>query len=208
MTSSSADPERPLARRRYDSPVRRRQATQTRERIVAAATDLVRERASWDWVGVTAAAVAQRAGVHERTIFRHFHVEGDLRTAVAEHLEGQAGVVDGVPGLRDLGAGVGELFAYLASIPGATAPDRVDPALATIDARRRESVAAAVAAAAPDLTADQQRQAAAVLDVLGGVPSFRRLVTGWQLDAETAARSARWAIDLLSSALLAGEGPQ
>ncbi len=195
------------ARRRYDSPLRREQVARTRERIVAAGADLVLELASWDWRGVTVAAVAERAGVHERTVFRHFPTEQELRRQVAERLERAAGVVEGTPALRELGGVVRRLFTYLASVPGVSAPSHVDPAIASVDARRRESVVASVAAAAPDLPPAEQRQVAAVLDVLAGVPTFRRLTVAWELDAEEAARVAAWAVDLSGRrALVTGAG--
>src|SRR5262245_58672451 len=57
--------------RRYDSVVRRERAAQTRDRIVAAGSELAHEFASWDWKPLTFRAVADRAGVGERTVYRH-----------------------------------------------------------------------------------------------------------------------------------------
>ena len=58
MSETSSD-----SRRRYDSSARRAQAARTRERIVAAAVELVHDFASWNWDELTFRAVAARAGV-------------------------------------------------------------------------------------------------------------------------------------------------
>jgi AcrR family transcriptional regulator len=59
----------PVGRRRYQSPLRQRQASRTRELILAAYADLVVAQGT---SAVTMAAVADRAGVAERTVYRHF----------------------------------------------------------------------------------------------------------------------------------------
>src|SRR5204862_2508851 len=59
-------------RRKYDSPVRRRQAAETRERIIAAGVDILHGFPVWNWRALTVGAVAERAGVNERTVYRHF----------------------------------------------------------------------------------------------------------------------------------------
>jgi AcrR family transcriptional regulator len=197
----------PEGRRRYDSPLRREQAARTRERIVCAGAELVRELASWDWREVTVAAVAERAGVHERTVFRHFATEQLLRREVADRLEVAAGVVEGTPELTELSDVVRRLFRYLAQVPAVRTPPRVDPALAGVDRRRRDSILSAVTASAPDLPECEQRQVAAVLDALGSFPTFRRLVLAWELDVEDAARAASWAVDLVVAAVLDGVRP-
>jgi len=40
--------------------------------VIAAGSELVRQLPSWDWREVTFRAVAERAGVGERTVYRHF----------------------------------------------------------------------------------------------------------------------------------------
>ena len=69
-------------RRRYDSPLRRERAAQTRERITDAGVALVRELPTWDWQGLTFAAVAARAQVSVRTVYRYFATERDLHDAI------------------------------------------------------------------------------------------------------------------------------
>jgi AcrR family transcriptional regulator len=75
------------ARRRYDSPVRRERAAQTRERILAAGAELLHGFPIWNWGALTVPAVATRAGVTERTVYRYFANERALRDAVLGRLE-------------------------------------------------------------------------------------------------------------------------
>ena len=47
---------------------------------------------SWHWNALTFRAVAERAGVGERTVYRHFPTERHLHDAVMARLEEEAGV--------------------------------------------------------------------------------------------------------------------
>src|SRR4029453_2711712 len=80
------------ARRRYDTTLRRQQAAGTRERIVAAGSELLHSSSIRDWRALTIRAVAERAGVNERTVYRHFVNEQGLRDAVMHRLEEEAGI--------------------------------------------------------------------------------------------------------------------
>src|SRR6185312_1564299 len=108
-TSSSKRTER----RRYDSPVRREQAAATRERIVAAGSELVHEFDSWHWDALTFRAVAERAGVGERTVYRHFPTEQHLHDAVMVRLESEAGVSYEDVDLTNIGEVTARVFASL-----------------------------------------------------------------------------------------------
>src|SRR5215831_19683750 len=74
-------------RRSYNSPVRREQTADTRQRILAAASRLLHEFPTWNWRELTVRAVAKRAGVSERTVYRYFLSERELRDAVLRQLE-------------------------------------------------------------------------------------------------------------------------
>ena len=63
-------------------------------RILTAGAELVRGFEGWDWSGLTFRSVAERAGVNERTVYRHFPTERDLRAAVLAELTERAGVDD------------------------------------------------------------------------------------------------------------------
>lgn len=120
--------------RRYDSPVRREQAAETRERILESGAALVHQQASWDWSGLTMRAVAAKAGVHERTVHRHFATERELRAAIVQRLLEESGI--SLEGLRldDLPEQVGRLFGYLSSFTVAAVPlRRLDAGVSTRD---------------------------------------------------------------------------
>jgi AcrR family transcriptional regulator len=192
--------------RRYDSPVRRERTAQTRERIVTAGAALAQELSSWDWRKLTIRAVAERAGVHERTVYRHFPTEQDLRAAVVQRLEQDAGVqVEGI-GLDEVADHVVDLFGYLSAFSSSTERP-LDASLAAMDQKRKDAILAAVTEAAPDWGDDDRLLAAAMLDVLWGVPSYRRLVSGWGLQSDEALRGTTWVIDLVVEAVRAGRAP-
>src|SRR6201988_2725814 len=80
------------SRRRYDNRARLQKAAQTRERIVVAGSDLVHGFETWNWRDLTFKAVAERAGVGERTVSRPFPTERPLHDAVMQRLESEAGI--------------------------------------------------------------------------------------------------------------------
>lgn len=193
--------------RRYDSPIRREQAAETKSKIVEAGAALVHERASWDWSSLTVRAVAAKAGVHERTVHRHFATERELRAAIVQRLLVESGVsIDGVR-LEEVPQHVEQLYTYLSSFSTGAGP-RTEPAVDDIDTRRRAAILAMVRADAEALTQEQQHLAAAVLDVLWGVASYQRLSGGWDLDAADAARGVNWLIGLMTDAIKDGRGPE
>jgi AcrR family transcriptional regulator len=192
--------------RRYDSPLRRKRTAETRERIIEAGSALVHDLSSWDWRSVTVRAVAARAGVHERTVHRHFATERDLRAAVLQRLLEESGVtVEGMR-LEDLPGHVEQLFDYLASFSSSTERPP-DPALLALDERRKAAILATVSVDAKGLCDHEQRLAAAMIDVLWSLASYRRLINGWGLDAAEAARGVNWLISLITDAIRGGRRP-
>src|SRR6201991_4981240 len=85
MSESSIAPTRS-----YDNRTRQQKAAQTRERITAAGSELVHGFDSWNWRDLTFKAVAERAGVGERTVYRHFHTERHMHDDVMKRLESEA----------------------------------------------------------------------------------------------------------------------
>ncbi len=202
--SAAADPAPP--RRRYDSPLRRQRAAETRERIIGAGADLLHELPIWDWGALTVRAVAARSEVNERTVYRYFPSERALRDAVLVRLEQESGVeLDGMQ-LEDVADVTARMFEYVSSFPLAprTPPD---PTVLAANQRQREALLSAVAAAAGTSSPPEPTIAAAMLDVLWSVVSYERLVAEWGLDPEDAIRGLTWVIGLVEDAIRAGHAP-
>ena len=162
---------------------------------------------SWDWHGLTFRAVAERAGVSERTVYRHFATERELRDAVMRHLEEEAGVSYEGLVLGDLAEVTALVFSSRGSF--AASPMIVDdPTFVAEDQLRRDALRDAVAAAAAEWTDIERDQAAGLLDVLWSVPSFERLVTQWGLGTEDATDTITWALDLVVAAIHAEQPPR
>jgi AcrR family transcriptional regulator len=207
------------ARRSYEGSQRARQAAATRERILAAAADIVHALPDWDWRDLTVRAVARRAEVDESTVYRHFSSERNLRDAVLRRLVSEAGVdLDGLR-LANFGEVLGQTFSYLATFPVTSAPANPaasgsagdaghDPAFAALDDRRRDALLAAVARAAPDWEDDKRRMAAAAIDAYWSVTVYQRMVSTWDLDTEQATGAVTWVIDLIETAVRTGRGPR
>jgi AcrR family transcriptional regulator len=200
---STVTPER----RRYDSPVRRQQLAETRERMLDAGSALVHGFPTWDWRALTFRAVAERAGVSERTVYRHFATERELRDAVMHRLEVEAGVSYEGIGLDDLAEVTALVFSARASFAASSSMAVDDPTFVAEDELRRDALRDAVAAAATDWTAADRDMAAGLLDVLWSVPSFERLVVQWGIAGDDATRVITWALDLVATAIRAGNSP-
>jgi AcrR family transcriptional regulator len=194
--------------RPYDAPRRREQVERTRERIVAAGSELVHEFATWDWHALTFRAVAGRAGVGERTVYRHFPTERHLHDAVMQRLEQEAGVSYEELTLADLTAVTERVFRSRVSFSaGASISVPDDPTFVAADERRRRALLEAVSAGAPNWSDSQQRAVAALLDVLWNLPTYERLVGAWQLPAADAELAISWLIETLASQVNNGEPP-
>ena len=194
------------ARRPYDSTLRRERAAQTRERIVLAGAELIRRASIRDWRDLTIRAVAERAGVNERTVYRHFANERVLRDEVMHHLEQKVGVDLGRMRLEDVAGAAARIFEHLSAYP----LDRrrpIDPTLIEANRRQHDALLAAVESEAEGWTERDRTIAAATLDVLWSVASYERIVVDWQLDHEDAVRAITWAVGLVDEAIRQGRRP-
>jgi AcrR family transcriptional regulator len=193
-------------RRRYDSPLRRQRAAETRERIVTAGAEILHEQAIWNWRALTVRGVAERAGVNERTVYRHFPTERHLRDAVLARLTDEAGVDLEELRLENLRAVTARVLEFVSSFP---LEDRSpgDPTLVAADARLREALLAAVGPETDGWSDVDRSLAAAVLDTLWTVFTYERLVARWGLDPKDAIRGVTWAIGLVEEAIREGRRP-
>lgn len=193
-------------RRRYHSPLRRRRAAETRDRIIAAGAELLHDHAVWNWQALTVRGVAERAGVNERTVYRHFANERQLREAVMVRVQQEAGVdLEGLA-LGDLQAVTARIFAYVSSFP-LEPRTQLDATLTAASRRQREALLVAVGSQTRKWTGADRALAAAMLDVLWSVSAYERLVADWKLDPEEASRGVTWVMGLVQEAIRANRRP-
>ena len=195
-------------RRTYDSSLRRERAAQTRKRIVDAGLQLAHECPVWDWRALTIRAAAERAGVSERTVYRHFPGEREFHDAVMQRMEEQAGVTLEALRLEDVAEAAARVFAHVSSFPMVPRTPPLDPTLTATDQRRRASLLKAVAPATPGWPDTDHRMAAGMLDILWAVMSYERLVTAWELSPQQATRAITWVIGLIEAAVREGRAPE
>ncbi len=194
------------ARRRYDSPVRRQRAAETRERILTAGAELLHGFPTWNWAALTVRAAAERAGVNERTVYRYFATERELRDAVLERFEEESGVDVVGLALDDVAAVTARMLEYVSSFPIAPRTPR-DDTVAAANARQRAALLAALEPHTAAWSQDDRTVAGAVLDVLWSVVSYERMVVDWELAPDDAIRGLTWAIELVEAAVRNGASP-
>ncbi len=198
--------ERPAGTRRlYDSSTRRARAAETHERIVRAGSELLHDASVRDWRSLTVRAVARRAGVNERTVYRHFGNERGLHDAIMGRFEEEAGIDLADMDLDGVELAAARILDYVATFPRDYRPPS-DPTLDDAGRRQRHALERAVAGAAPSWPADERVEVAAALDVLWSVGTYERLVIDWQLDHDRAVRTVRWVIGLVLDAVRRGPG--
>jgi AcrR family transcriptional regulator len=171
-----------------------------------AGVELLRESPIRDWRALTVRSIAQRAGVNERTVFRHFANERSVRDAVMHRVEQEAGVELAQVELEGIARNAARILRHVASYPAA-APLELDPTLADARRRQHEALLAAVEAHTARWRRPDRTLAAAMFDVLWSVGSYERLTLDWGLDPEEAIRGVTWVIDLMQQAVLEGRRP-
>lgn len=189
--------------RSYDGTLRRQRAGETRQRIIDAGTELLHSATIRDWNRLTVRAAAERAGVNERTVYRHFGNERGLRDAVMHRLEDDAGIVLEGMTLGNIAKVAAQIFEHVSSYPIEPRP-LLDPTLIDANHRQRAALMGAVVARTAEWPSGDQVLAAAMFDVLWSVASYERLVVDWQLDPEQAIRGVSWVIGLVEKAVEEG----
>ena len=175
---------------------------------MAAGSELVHELPSWDWDDLTFRAVAERAGVGIRTVYRYFPTERALHDAVMERLEDEAGVrYDGMTldQVSEVATNVFRSMAAFAAAP--VVPTSPEETSAAADDKRRRALTDAIESAAASWPAPEKESAAAALDIIWSPPNYERLITAWGMDRETATDLMAWLIDLVASAIREGTRP-
>jgi AcrR family transcriptional regulator len=200
QTTETTGPAAP--RRTYDSTLRRQRAAETRERIIAAGSELLHGSSVRDWQGLTIRAVAEKAGVNERTVYRHFVNEQGLHHALMQQFEDEAGIDLRGMELEDVADVTARIFAHVSSYPRDARP-LLDPTLLDAKQRQHQALLAAVGARSTTWSDTDRTAAAAVLDVLWSVASYERMVVDWEIDPAEATRGISWVIGLVRQAIAA-----
>jgi AcrR family transcriptional regulator len=209
-TSTQSEPRRATtearASRPYDGTLRRQRAAETRERILDAGSELIHRTSVRDWKKLTVRAVAERAGVNERTVYRYFGSERGLRDAMLHRNEQEAGIeLEGMR-LEDVATVAVQIFDHVAQYPREPPPP-LDPTLTAAKDRQHQALLDAVGSEIGPTPDDQQVTVAAVLDALWSVASYERLVDGWSIDHAQAVKGIAWVIGLVEAAVQRGDGP-
>lgn len=190
-------------RRSYESPLREAAAQATRARIVEAALGLMVEGPEGEDIPLD--AIAARAGVERRTLFRHFATREALFQAVFAELNTRLGL----PGLprseEDLRNGPVNAFAAFDGQEHAIRAaihSRAGRAMrAGTIADRRAAFEAALARRLGGLAPDKRVQVLALVHLLYSAPAWEVLKDYGGLDGPGAGRAAQWALSLVLGAI-------
>jgi AcrR family transcriptional regulator len=154
--------------------------------------------------GISVDAVASRAGVSQRTVFRHFETREALLAGFSSWV-GRRLHPEGMPRTpsrpEDLTAIVHEMFPHFEA-NGALLRGISDIGLHRRFADRRRAERTAVTAAAltgvtRDLDPVDARRFLAAVHLLASSDAFFSMQDNWGLDGEEAAATAAWAIECL-----------
>lgn len=198
-----------MSGRNYDSPLRERQAQQTRDAILDALTALLEDRPV---VEVTTKDIAIAAGVSERTVYRHFPDRAALLEGLTERFEGSAERPPVVPErLDDVAALVIELYRVLEDHhveAQAEALLNADPRrFSEITQQHTQQFRELVEAGLPDLDAGRQQAITAVVRVLASPQPWLRIRAEFGIGGDASGPIVAWAIDAMLSEIERGNPP-
>jgi AcrR family transcriptional regulator len=178
--------------------VRQEYKEQTRLRIVDSAIDLVAEAGE---APLTIAAVADRAGVTERTVYRHFETRDALLRAIWSRMQGRV-ASEGFPLTAEaLLASPRKLFPRFEEMGELIRASIHSPAGLEIrmhsNAARTEALLTSVRDALPDLDDQALRRRAAVAQLINSAQGWEVLTRFWGMSGEQAGEAAAEALAIL-----------
>lgn len=184
----------------YRSALREEQAAGTRERIEQAAAALI--ESSGDPESITFKAVAERAGVTEMTVYRHFPKREDLLRGLWRALNARLGPGIGMPTtvaelLGQHGPLMGGFDGIAPQIIASVTTPQGREMRGALNEQRRAAFRGIAKEAAPHLTPAARTRAAAILQLLHSAHAWMSLREQWDMDGREAAAATRWAIDIL-----------
>ena len=195
--------------RAYNSPVRDQKAQETREAILVALHGLMAGEDAPEQI--TMEAVAQRAGVQRRTVFRHFQTRDELLAAFWPWLNARIGTPTDPGTLAGLLAGPGDAFPrFDAHDPAVRAalhsPTGREMRRQTV-AERRAQFAAALAPVTQGLPPAEARKVEALAHLLFSASAWEVLKDYGGLTGAQAGEAASWALGVILSAVAPGQLP-
>jgi AcrR family transcriptional regulator len=195
-------------KRAYSSTLRAEQQEATRSRILDAVAQLMSDPRQPE---LTFSALAQRAQVSERTVYRHFASKDELLEAFWVYINEQLGMAHYPETVEEL-LGVlpsvytgfdqraGLIRAHLASTAGREMRERVAP-------KRREIFRRMLQEHTAGLSETQQRAACGIAQLLFSPRAWDSLEENWGMTGQEAADACSWALTTLLAALRATARP-
>jgi AcrR family transcriptional regulator len=179
--------------------LRKQQAQLTRELILRAVVDLLREEDPGD---VTVPAVAERSGVSLRTVYRHFPHRDELFSAAADWINEQ--VFGGIPyeeSANELGQVFRQACERFDAEPGLVRAMALSDAGRRVRAHRRAlrlaGIRQAIAEVAGYLPAAEIRRGEAVIGYLENMLAWVTMREETDLDGKEIGEAVAWAIETL-----------
>ncbi len=200
------------APRRYSSPLRERQAVQTRDLILDALTELLEDHRADE---VTTREIARSAGVSERTVYRHFPDRGALLAGLSDRLGSLIGKDPpeaGVETFEDLKTMAIRLMADLDEFHVAARAE----ALFNADPRRfsqatganSQFMQAVIADALPELDTRDHLRLAAVIRCLLSSQAWLRMREEFGVPGEESGPMVAWVLDAIFNEIQRGNPPK
>ncbi|MCA1408929.1 helix-turn-helix transcriptional regulator [Ensifer sp. IC3342] len=192
--------------RTYNSPLRAEKARETREAILTALFELMDSAGAAD--DVSTEAIAQKAGVQRRTIFRHFATKDEMLAAFWPWLNARIGTSATPLTLKEVVDGPRQAFpqfdmhepAIRASLHSKAGREM---RIGTVAARRAH-FARALAPAIASVPASEAWKVEALAHLLFSASAWEVLKDYGGLTGAQAGEAASWALEVILSAVASG----
>ena len=198
------------ATRAYHSPLREQQARGTRAQILDALVDLINDVGAHD---LNVKELARRAGVAERTVYRHFADRAALLDGLVEYLDETAdwlgpGDIRTVDDVAPTLAKCFQVYDDFVRETRALVLMNLDPARTATRTRRHvEQIDELVATLFADLDDADRAGIAALFGLLLSSRTWLRMLDGNGLPGTESARYLGWLADLMIEAVESGRLP-
>jgi AcrR family transcriptional regulator len=187
--------------KKYESPLRAKQAQSTRDQILAAVRSIL-EQDPHSLLGFDELATA--SGVNRRTIFRHFPTKEALLEAFWANINASLGVQFWPEREEDLTRLPPDLFASLDSIAGivraAHASGAGQEMRLQVNPQRQRAFRNSLSKISADIDPKMARRLEAVVQLLFSATAWQMMRDYWGFTGREAGEAAAWAIGALIDA--------